>query len=66
MNYLLLSDTGNKVRKLFGVPSNLFGLIPGRVTYIVDKNGEVVYIFNSQMNAEKHVDEALHILQTMK
>lgn len=66
LNYLLLSDTDNKVRKLFGVPSNLFGLIPGRVTYIVDKKGEVVYIFNSQMDAEKHVDEALRILQAMK
>lgn len=66
LNYTLLSDTDNKVRKLFGVPSNLFGLIPGRVTYIVDKNGKVVYIFNSQMDAEKHVDEALRILQTMK
>ena len=66
LNYLLLSDTDNKVRKLFGVPSNLFGLIPGRVTYIVNKKGEVVYIFNSQMDAEKHVDEALRILQAMK
>lgn len=54
------------MRKLFGVPSNLFGLIPGRVTYIVDKHGEVVYVFNSQMDAEKHVDEALRILQAMK
>lgn len=66
LNYLLLSDTGNKVRNLFGVPSNLFGLIPGRVTYIVDKKGVVVYLFNSQMSAEKHVDEALRILQSMK
>lgn len=66
LNYLLLSDTDNKVRKLFCVPSNLFGLIPGRVTYIVNKKGEVVYIFNSQINAEKHVDEALRILQAMK
>ena len=66
LNYLLLSDAGNQVRKLFGVPGNLFGLIPGRVTYIVDKKGEVIYIFNSQMDAEKHVDEALRILQVMK
>lgn len=66
LNYTLLSDTDNKVRKLFGVPGNLFGLIPGRVTYIVDKNGKVVYIFNSQTDADKHVDEALRILQTLK
>jgi peroxiredoxin Q/BCP len=66
LNYTLLSDTGNKVRKLFGVPTSLFGLLPGRVTYVVDKKGEVVYMFNSQIQAEKHVDEALHILQKIK
>ena len=66
LNYNLLSDTGNKVRKLFGVPGSFFGLIPGRVTYVVNKKGEVVYLFNSQIQAEKHVDEALRIIQEMK
>ena len=66
LNYILLSDTGNKVRKLFGVPANFFGLIPGRVTYVINKKGEVAYLFNSQIQAEKHVDEALRILQEMK
>lgn len=66
LNYTLLSDMSNKVRKLFGVPYSLFGLIPGRVTYVINKEGEVAYIFNSQIQAEKHVDEALRILQEMK
>ncbi len=66
LTYTLLSDTGNKVRKLFGVPTNFLGLIPGRVTYIVDKNGKIVYIFNSQTKAEKHIDEALRIIKEMK
>ncbi len=66
LNYTLLSDKGNKVRKLFGVPASFFGLIPGRVTYIFDKEGILKYIFNSQLQAEKHVDEALNILQEMK
>ena len=65
LNYTLLSDTGNKVRKLFGVPGNFFGLIPGRVTYVINKEGKVVYMFNSQTQAEKHVDEALRILQSL-
>ena len=65
LNYTLLSDTGNKVRKLFGVPGNLFGLIPGRVTYVINKEGKVAYMFNSQFQADKHVDEALRILQEM-
>ncbi len=66
LNYTLLSDTKNKVRKLFGVPSNLLGLIPGRVTYVINKKGKVVYLFNSQTQAEKHVKEALRIIQEMK
>lgn len=66
LNYTLLSDPGNKLRKQFGVPTNLFGLLPGRVTYVVNKKAEVVYLFNSQIQAEKHVDEALRILQELK
>jgi peroxiredoxin Q/BCP len=66
LNYILLSDTGNKVRKLFGVPSSFFGLIPGRVTYVINKEGKVAYLFDSQIQAEKHVDEALRILKGLK
>jgi len=66
LNYTLLSDTRNKVRKLFGVPTSFFGLMPGRVTYVVNKEGKIVYLFNSQVLAEKHVDEALRILQKIK
>ena len=66
LNFTLLSDEGDKLRKLFGVPVNFLGLVPGRVTYVVDKSGKVVYVFNSQSQAEKHVDEALRILKEMK
>lgn len=63
--FILLSDPGNKVRKQFGVPGNLFGLIPGRVTYVADKNGIVQHVFNSQSNAEQHVQEAKRILESL-
>ena len=66
LTFTLLSDEGNKIRKLFGVPTNFLGLIPGRVTYVADKTGKVIYIFNSQTNATKHVDEALRILKESK
>jgi len=65
LNFTLLSDDGNKLRKKFGVPANMFGLIAGRVTYVVDKSGKVVFTFNSQMQAEKHVEEALRILKEL-
>jgi peroxiredoxin Q/BCP len=65
LNYILLSDEGNKVRNLFGVPSNLFGLIAGRVTYIVNKQGIVIHTFNSQMQAEKHIEESIQALKNI-
>jgi thioredoxin-dependent peroxiredoxin len=58
----LLSDIGGSVRKLFGVPDDLFGLIPGRVTYIIDSKGFVLHMLNSQLDFSRHVDESLKIL----
>jgi peroxiredoxin Q/BCP len=66
LNYTLLSDKGNKIRKLFGVPTNFLGLLPGRVTYVADKSGKVVYIFSSQTQTQQHVDNALKILNELK
>ncbi len=66
LSFTLLSDEGDKIRKQFGVPTNLLGILPGRVTYIADKTGKVIYLFNSQMQATKHVDEALRILKELK
>jgi thioredoxin-dependent peroxiredoxin len=66
LNYTLLSDDGNKIRTLFGVPTSVLGLVPGRVTYVVDRTGKVVYIFNSQTQTTKHVDEALRILRELQ
>jgi peroxiredoxin Q/BCP len=66
LSFTLLSDQGDKIRKQFGVPTNLLGLLPGRVTYIADKTGKVIFIFNSQTKATEHVDEALRILKELK
>jgi peroxiredoxin Q/BCP len=65
LTYTLLSDEGNKIRKKFGVPTNFFGLLPGRVTYLIDKTGKVVYIFNSQTQVNQHVEKTLSILKSM-
>jgi peroxiredoxin Q/BCP len=63
--FILLSDAGNKVRQLYGVPSTM-GIIPGRVTYIIDKKGVVRHIFSSQTQAEKHVEEAIETLKELE
>ena len=60
--FILLSDEGGKVRKLYGVASTM-GVIPGRVTYVIDKKGVVRHVFSSQFNAVRHVEEALEVLK---
>src|SRR5947209_1592064 len=60
--FILLSDLGGVVRKFYGVPST-FGLLPGRVTYVIDKEGIVRHIFSSQFAPEKHIVEAIRALQ---
>jgi len=60
--FSLLSDTDGELRKLMGVPSDLFGLIPGRVTYIFDPEGRLIKVFKSQLSPEKHVKEALKVI----
>ncbi len=62
--FILLSDEDNSVRKKYGV-SATFGLIPGRVTYVIDKKGIIRHIFVSQFNPKKHVDEALKIIEEL-
>jgi len=62
LGFRLLSDTENKVRELYGVKANFFGLIPGRVTFVVNKQGRVIYTFSGQLNARQHVARALEAL----
>lgn len=63
--FLLLSDEKNEVRKLYGVSATM-GIIPGRVTFIIDKKGVVRHIFSSQFQPEKHIKEALKVLEKLE
>ncbi|EME32265.1 peroxiredoxin Q/BCP [Galdieria sulphuraria] len=60
--FKLLSDEGSKVRKLYEVPST-FGILPGRVTYVIDRQGIVKKIYNNQFRSELHVEEAKKALK---
>jgi thioredoxin-dependent peroxiredoxin len=63
--YLLASDPDGAVRRAFGVRKRL-GLLPGRVTYVIDREGIVRNVFQSQFFARKHVDNALRIVQQLE
>ncbi|MEM9004975.1 MAG: peroxiredoxin [Cyanobacteria bacterium P01_F01_bin.86] len=60
--FILASDQGSTTRQAYGVPTTL-GLLPGRVTYVIDQAGVVKHIFNSQFNPKAHIKEALSVLK---
>ena len=62
--FVLLADTDGSVRKAFGVPKTL-GIMPGRVTYVIDKEGIVRHVFSSQFAADRHVAEALAVVRQL-
>lgn len=63
-NFPLLADAGGKVREIYGV-SKSFGLIPGRTTFVIDKEGVIRRVFSSQLNFRKHIDEAIKSLKAL-
>ncbi len=63
--FSLLCDEHNSLRKKFGV-RKAFGIIDGRVTYIIDSNGIIRYIFEDLLNGPQHVTEALRVLDEIK
>jgi peroxiredoxin Q/BCP len=62
--YLIVSDEDGAVRRSFGVPKRL-GLLPGRVTYVIDREGVVRDVFTSQFFATQHVDNALRMVRAL-
>jgi len=61
----LLVDRGNRLRQAFGVPSVL-GLLPGRVTYVIDGQGIVQHVFNNLLDGPSHRREAIAALQRLQ
>ena len=60
----LLSDPGGLMRRAYGVKPSL-GLIPGRTTFVIDKQGIIRQIYSSQIHPNKHVGEALTALRAL-
>jgi thioredoxin-dependent peroxiredoxin len=63
--FTLLSDKGGRLRKTYGVPGVL-GVIPGRVTYVIDRAGVVRHVFSSMTNIDGHVGDALRVVRELQ
>ena len=63
--FLLLSDHDGTVRARYNVAKTL-GILPGRVTFLIDKQGIVRLVFSSQFQPAQHVAQALRTLKELR
>lgn len=66
LSFHLLSDPNRQTAKAYGIKSSLFGLVPGRETFVIDAQGKVRHHFSSQFNIQGHIREALEVIQELK
>lgn len=66
LSFSILADEGDAVRKEFEVPRALFGVFPGRVTYVLDKAGVCQLVYDEIADAASHVDVAAEKLTELK
>ena len=65
ISFPLLSDRDNALRRAFGVP-RVLGLLPGRVTYVIDGEGTIRHIFSNLLDGPAHVLEAQQIVKNLQ
>ncbi len=66
LDFSILADEGDSVRKEFGVPKAAFGFLPGRVTYVLDKDGVCTSVYDNLADAASHIEKAKEALAAMK
>ncbi len=62
LQFTLISDEKKEIRKAYGATATL---IPPRVTFVIDKEGLIREVYNSQLNATHHVNVAVKSLKSL-
>lgn len=63
--FVLLADPEGKAATAYGVRHSSLVMLRGRVTFVIDQRGVVQQVFESRINMQKHVTEALAALRRM-
>lgn len=62
--FILASDADRRAARAYGVPEGPFGL-PGRATFVIDRQGIVRDAFLSRLRVKKHVSRALDVVRQL-
>ncbi|MCL4450553.1 MAG: peroxiredoxin [Candidatus Thermoplasmatota archaeon] len=63
LQFTLIADEDKQIRKAYGATGTL---IPPRITFVIDKQGMIKEVYNSQLNASNHVEVALKSLKSFQ
>ncbi len=63
LQFTLLSDPKKEIRVKYDVKGSI---MPPRTTFVISRDGTIAHVFNSQINAKRHVKEALDALQKLR
>ena len=61
----LVSDPDGALRRLYDVRATL-GILPGRATFVIDRQMTVRHVFVSQLRFGRHVEEALETVRRLE
>jgi peroxiredoxin Q/BCP len=62
--FVLLSDADGELAARYGVRKSM-RILPGRTTFVIDREGVVQHVFNSQLRVNKHVKQALEVVRRL-
>ncbi|MFC4033021.1 peroxiredoxin [Streptomyces polygonati] len=62
--FILLADTDKAVRKQYGATT--LGVVPGRITFVIDQEGVIRHTFSAMLKFNDHVDQALSVVKELQ
>lgn len=60
--FTLLTDKDKRIRSLYGATGML---LPPRITFVIDRNGIITHVYNSQIKPVNHVEQVIKALSQM-
>jgi peroxiredoxin Q/BCP len=64
--FILASDPDQRIARAFGVEDGMFGLLRGRATFVIDREGVVRDAFSSSVRLKTHVERALSLVKQLE
>ena len=66
VKYTLAADMKHEIAKAYDVERGFLGLLAGRATFVIDREGTIRDAFSSQLRVNTHVSRALELVRSLE